>query len=75
MVLQQRAIFESALPFLKRDGRIVYATCSVLHEENEAQVAHFTAAHGLQVEGAPFASLPTVGGMDGLFAAVLRRRK
>lgn len=53
----------------------MYATCSVLREENEAQVAHFTAAHGLQVEGAPFASLPTVGGMDGLFAAVLRRRK
>ncbi|CAE8715482.1 unnamed protein product, partial [Polarella glacialis] len=33
-VAQQREIFEVALKYVKDDGKIVYATCSTLEEEN-----------------------------------------
>ncbi len=42
--LQQR-ILESASRLAKVGGRVVYATCSLLPEENEAQIAHFLSAH------------------------------
>lgn len=73
LVGQQRTIFERALSFLKPEGRIVYATCSVLQEENESQVNHFLSTYSLAVEGSPFQSVPTKGGMDGFFGVVLKR--
>lgn len=68
---QQRMIFEKALSFLKPGGHIVYATCSLLKEENQDQVEHFKKTYGLKEEGEPFQSLPTAGGMDGFFATTL----
>jgi 16S rRNA (cytosine967-C5)-methyltransferase len=68
----QRHIFEIALSYLKPGGRIVYATCSVLNQENQEQVEHFCKTYGLVVEGTPFISLPEAGEMDGFFAATLR---
>ena len=41
----QSAILASAARLLKPGGRLVYATCSVLPEENEAIVEAFLAAH------------------------------
>ncbi|MDP1835473.1 MAG: RsmB/NOP family class I SAM-dependent RNA methyltransferase [Chlamydiales bacterium] len=63
---QQRVIFERALSYVKRGGRIVYATCSLLAEENEAQAEHFARIKGLTLENT-FKSLPTEGGMDGFY--------
>ena len=40
----QRAILQSAARLLKPGGRLVYATCSLLEEENERVVADFLAA-------------------------------
>lgn len=37
----QKAILESAARLVKPGGRLIYATCSVLTEENEQQVAQF----------------------------------
>lgn len=71
---QQRTIFEKALSYLKPDGRIVYATCSILPEENEKQIDHFMRVYDLELEEAPFQSIPTYGSMDGFFGAVLRRK-
>jgi 16S rRNA C967 or C1407 C5-methylase (RsmB/RsmF family) len=73
LVGQQRAIFEKALSFMRPDGHIVYATCSVLKEENERQVDHFIQTYNLQIEGETFQSFPTLGGMDGFFGVVLKR--
>lgn len=69
----QRQIFERALSFLKPGGKIVYGTCSILKEENEQQIEHFIKTYNLQLVGAPFESLPSEGGMDGFFGAVLQK--
>jgi len=45
LVDAQRCILAAAAPLLKPGGRLVYATCSLLAEENEAVVADFLAAH------------------------------
>jgi 16S rRNA (cytosine967-C5)-methyltransferase len=65
---EQRVIFERALSFMKPEGRIIYATCSMLPEENEQQMEHFIKTYNLKVEGEPFRSFPAKDGMDGFFA-------
>ncbi|MGM0440624.1 MAG: RsmB/NOP family class I SAM-dependent RNA methyltransferase [Chlamydiota bacterium] len=71
LVGEQRKIFEKALSFLKPGGKIVYATCSIFHEENQRQAEHFMKTYGLKQAEEPFQSLPRPGGMDGFFGAVL----
>lgn len=73
LIGQQRTIFEKALSFLHPQGRIVYATCSLLQEENQTQLAHFLRTYGLVLEQEPFQSFPMYGGMDGFFGVVLKR--
>lgn len=67
---QQRTIFEKALSYLKPKGKIVYATCSVLKEENQDQIAHFLKTYPIKLEGDIFQSFPVEKGMDGFFGAV-----
>jgi len=45
MAVKQAAILQSASRMLKSGGRLVYATCSVLPQENEAIAEAFTAAN------------------------------
>lgn len=42
---EQTAVLDRAVSLLKPDGRIVYITCSVLDEENGAQVRAFVERH------------------------------
>ena len=87
----QARILASASRCVAPGGRLVYATCSVLVEENQAQAERFLAEHPdfvlldaaqllaartpLQLEG-PYLNLrPDVHGTDGFFAAVFERRK
>ena len=50
MTAKQTAILQSAARLLKPGGRLVYATCSVLREENEGIAEAFSAANpGFQV--------------------------
>ena len=46
LVAKQTAILESAARLPKPGGRLVYATCSLLPQENEAIAEAFTQAHG-----------------------------
>ena len=45
LTAKQLAILESAARLLKPGGRLVYATCSILPQENEAIAEAFSAAH------------------------------
>ncbi len=45
LVERQKAILESAARLVKPGGRLIYATCSVMREENEDRVEAFLADH------------------------------
>ncbi|MEI3377679.1 MAG: transcription antitermination factor NusB [Coriobacteriales bacterium] len=72
----QRALLAEAARHVAPDGTLVYATCSILDEENQQVVDAFLATQPegtWQLAEGSFASLPTLDGPDGHFAAVLQR--
>jgi 16S rRNA C967 or C1407 C5-methylase (RsmB/RsmF family) len=73
LVQEQRAIFAEALEYVKKGGHIVYATCSILPQENEEQLAYFLKNFSLTLVAESFKSLPTENGMDGFFAITLQK--
>ena len=73
-VALQREVFEDALKYLKDGGKIVYATCSVLDEENAQQVRLFCENFGLYLSHPPLHARPQSKGMDGFFCATMERR-
>jgi 16S rRNA (cytosine967-C5)-methyltransferase len=86
LVALQGRILASAARLVKPGGRLVYATCSLLIEENEDRVAAFLSAHpGFRLvplaEAAPHLAglgdqlslTPARHETDGFFAAVLQR--
>jgi 16S rRNA (cytosine967-C5)-methyltransferase len=86
---KQAMILDQAARLVRIGGRLVYATCSLLSEENETQVDAFLTTHPafavVPLSGAwtldapvpgpgPYLSLtPRRHGTDGFFAAVLER--
>jgi 16S rRNA (cytosine967-C5)-methyltransferase len=90
LTVKQAAILDSASRLVKAGGRLVYATCSLLREENEAIVEAFLTAHpGFELANAaeilaqqqvaldtgPYLKLmPHRHGTDGFFAAALTRK-
>lgn len=89
LTTKQAAILAAASGLVKPGGRLVYATCSLLPEENEDIVAAFLAAHSdfhsipvgpilaaQRIELAMGEVLrldPALHGTDGFYAAVLER--
>ncbi len=71
---EQRVIFEEALTYLNPQGKIIYATCSILPQENMQQVLYFQEKFKLKMVHL-FESFPAKDGMDGFFGAVLERLK
>jgi 16S rRNA (cytosine967-C5)-methyltransferase len=72
---KQAAILDQAAMLVRTGGRLVYATCSLLPEENEAQVTAFLARYPGFILAGDFLSLsPARHGTDGFFAATLERR-
>ena len=71
LVATQRALLEAALRLVKPEGRVVYATCSLLRAENAAVVEAVAAATGATVEST-LTLLPHRDGTDGFYAARLR---
>jgi len=69
----QRTIFREAIEFVKPGGAIVYATCSILPQENDDQLAYFLREFGVKTVSPPFRSFPIRNGMDGFFGIILRK--
>lgn len=80
----QRRLLDALWPLLAQGGRLIYATCSLLREENEHVVGTFLSTHAdaraLPVAwpaghkaGAGWQILPGEGGLDGMFYAVLEK--
>lgn len=74
LLVLQKEIFYKATPYLKSGGYLVYATCSILKEENEEQIASFLQNEAFEIQGSPFCSLPSNQGMDGFFGCVLKKK-
>jgi 16S rRNA (cytosine967-C5)-methyltransferase len=86
---KQAGILDAAQALVRTGGRLVYATCSLLAEENEAQVTDFLLRHPgfavvplarawtleapLPCSGDFLSLTPARHGTDGFFAAVLER--
>jgi len=89
LVAKQTAILNAAARLVKPGGRLVYATCSLLTEENQQIVAAFLAAHpqftalncgellqkqGITLEcGTEMQLWPHIHRTDGFFAVALER--
>ncbi|MCL5775566.1 RsmB/NOP family class I SAM-dependent RNA methyltransferase [Limibaculum sp. FT325] len=74
LIATQDQVLDDAARAVRPGGRLVYATCSILVEENAARVAAFLARDKrFTLEGAPLALLPGEDAGDGFFAAILRR--
>ncbi|MDD2724087.1 MAG: 16S rRNA (cytosine(967)-C(5))-methyltransferase RsmB [Methylovulum sp.] len=80
----QETILNAIWPLLAKDGILLYATCSVLKQENEYQIRAFLAGHADAEElpcpdewGAAASAgrqiLPGESGMDGFYYARLRK--
>ena len=66
-VKEQDAVLAQAAHYVKPGGRLVYVTCSLLTEENEARVEQFLASHaGFAVE--PPARVAEAAGLPALAA-------
>jgi 16S rRNA (cytosine967-C5)-methyltransferase len=57
----QRRILDALWQLLRRDGKLLYATCSVFHEENHLQVEDFVKRHHDAERVAPPLFLPAAG--------------
>ncbi|HXF67858.1 MAG TPA: RsmB/NOP family class I SAM-dependent RNA methyltransferase [Burkholderiales bacterium] len=90
LALKQAAIVRAAAALVKPGGRLVYATCSLLAEENEDVVrallaergdyrklhcGELLAQQGIGIDTGEFLKLfPHLHGTDGFFAAALEKR-
>jgi 16S rRNA (cytosine967-C5)-methyltransferase len=76
---QQAVILETLWRLLAPGGTLLYATCSIFHEENEGQVRAFLARHAADAEACPLPEPLSDGSLlpdaehDGFYYALLRK--
>lgn len=85
LIKDQQQILDALWPLLKSGGMLLYATCSVLAEENTLQIQHFLQQHAdaeLQPINSDWGQQQTAGkqilpgedGMDGFFYALIQKQ-
>ncbi len=83
---QQRQLLEALWPLLKPQGLLLYTTCSMLPEENEAQISAFVARHSDaepmridcaigQAQSIGHQLFPGEAAMDGFYYAALNKKQ
>ncbi|MBT9566796.1 MAG: 16S rRNA (cytosine(967)-C(5))-methyltransferase RsmB [Thiobacillus sp.] len=76
---QQAVMLDSLWRLLAPGGTLLYATCSIFHEENDGQVRAFLARHAEDAERCPLPEPLSDGALlpdaehDGFFYALLRK--
>ena len=75
LVPLQASILESAARMVRPGGRVVYATCSLLPEENDHQVEAFLKKHEDFTLRETLRLSPAKDGTDGFFAAAMVRKE
>jgi 16S rRNA (cytosine967-C5)-methyltransferase len=82
---KQAMILDQAARLVKPGGRLIYATCSLLDEENEGQVTAFldrtpafkriplAAPLPAPLHGAALHLTPRTNGTDGFFGVIMER--
>lgn len=71
----QQDILENYSPIVRPSGRMVYATCSILPEENDLQVHTFLEAHPEWELLTEQHLWPSQSNTDGFYMALLQKRK
>ena len=85
LIQDQAQILNALWPLLKSGGMLLYATCSVLAEENTLQIQNFLQSHADAVlqpinsdwghqQAAGKQILPGENGMDGFFYALMQKQ-
>ena len=81
----QRDILENLSRYVRPGGTLLYCTCTILREENEAVIERFLSVHGNDYAPCPFSIgerasengcytfYPHVDGADGFFVSKLKR--
>lgn len=78
----QRRILHETSRYVKKNGFLIYCSCSILRRENQEQIEHFLKTHkgfsrveiqGKFVEQGYLVTNPMHHDMDGFFAAILKR--
>ena len=74
LLLQQQALLDGLLPLLAPEGALVYATCTIHPDENQAQVQALLKRHpNLRLEQESQRWPDQASGGDGFYSAVLQR--
>ncbi len=82
----QQDILSNACKYLKKDGILLYSTCTLLPEENEENIKQFLNTHkdfelcpwnecGIDCKSGMITLYPHINGTDGFFIAKLKRKK
>ena len=90
LITQQRSILQAASALVREGGRLIYATCSILPEENEQQIDYFLQqnpqfelldcsqlldAQKINLNTGKYLQMNTAQHhTDGFFAAILQRK-
>ena len=73
LMQSQDAVLKAAAPLVADQGRLVYATCSVLNVENGGAIARFLTANSQWCIETQFQLLPDADG-DGFYLCILHKR-
>jgi 16S rRNA (cytosine967-C5)-methyltransferase len=73
LLVKQISILDQASRLVRKTGRLVYATCSLLTDENESQVSAFVARHPEFTQVDQLSLTPARDGTDAFYAVALER--